>query len=193
MYLNVDMVASPNAGYFAQGGEGDEVESAGPAGSATVGRELADELARTGVATPEAIEFVGDDESPFIDAGIPVGGAENGDRKRKTARPGSDLGWPGGPTLRPVLPHGHATASTTSTMTCSTTTSSDRWNPRALRGIHRRLAALTRQTSNRQTLRTDNVALDPVRPRQRGLGHSNALRAATAILVTPRHTPADQL
>ena len=51
LYLNVDMVASPNAGYFAQGGKGDKVESAGPAGSATVGRELADELASTGVQT----------------------------------------------------------------------------------------------------------------------------------------------
>jgi aminopeptidase S len=84
LYLNVDMVASPNAGYFAQGGKGDDVKSAGPTGSATVGRELADQLASTGVQ-PEVIEFVGDDESPFIDAGIPVGGAENGDRKRKSA------------------------------------------------------------------------------------------------------------
>lgn len=84
LYLNVDMVASPNAGYFAQGGKGGDVDSAGPAGSAAVGRELADQLASTGVQ-PETIKFAGDDESPFIDAGIPVGGAENGDRKRKTA------------------------------------------------------------------------------------------------------------
>jgi aminopeptidase S len=84
LYLNVDMVASPNAGYFVQGGKGNDDKSAGPVGSATVGRELADQLAGTGVQ-PEIIEFVGDDESPFIDVGIPVGGAENGDRKRKTA------------------------------------------------------------------------------------------------------------
>ena len=83
LYLNVDMVASPNAGYFAQGGTGDDRSSAGPPGSATVGQVLADRIAKTGV-TPERIEFVGDDESPFIDAGIPVGGAENGDRKKKT-------------------------------------------------------------------------------------------------------------
>jgi aminopeptidase S len=83
LYLNVDMVASPNAGYFAQGGKGDDKSSAGPPGSATVGQVLADQLAKTGV-TPETIEFVGDDESPFIDAEIPVGGAENGDSKTKT-------------------------------------------------------------------------------------------------------------
>jgi aminopeptidase S len=85
LYLNVDMVASPNGGYFAQGGEGSDEEAAGPAGSATVGRVLADRLARTGVSNPEIIEFVGDDESPFIEAGIPVGGAENGDAEEKTA------------------------------------------------------------------------------------------------------------
>jgi aminopeptidase S len=84
LYLNVDMVASPNAGYFAQGGVGNDKSESGPPGSATVARVLADELAKqTGVAT-EFIEFVGDDESPFIDADIPVGGAENGDDEQKS-------------------------------------------------------------------------------------------------------------
>jgi aminopeptidase S len=84
LYLNVDMVASPNAGYFVQGGQGRDTDAAGPAGSAVVAQVLADQLVATGV-TPELIEFVGDDESPFIDEGIPVGGAENGDAEEKTA------------------------------------------------------------------------------------------------------------
>jgi len=83
LYLNVDMVASPNAGYFVQGGVGDDVSESGPPGSATVSRILAEELARTGV-TAEVIEFVGDDESAFVQAGIPSGGAENGDREDKS-------------------------------------------------------------------------------------------------------------
>jgi aminopeptidase S len=85
LYLNVDMVASPNAGYFVQGGKGSDDKTAGPRGSAVIGRALADQLARTGVITPELIEFVGDDERPFIEADIPVGGAENGDAEKKTA------------------------------------------------------------------------------------------------------------
>jgi aminopeptidase S len=85
LYVNVDMVASPNGGYLVQGGTGRDPESAGPPGSATVGRVLADQLVRTGVTAPEIIEFVGDDESPFVEAGIPVGGAENGDAEEKTA------------------------------------------------------------------------------------------------------------
>jgi aminopeptidase S len=83
LYLNVDMVASPNAGYFVQGGKGDDKSESGPLGSATVARILAHELAKTGV-TPEIIEFVGDDESPFVDADIPSGGAENGDSEEKS-------------------------------------------------------------------------------------------------------------
>jgi aminopeptidase S len=100
LYLNVDMVASPNGGYFAQGGdpgessgwrrflpgEESDPEAVGPPGSATIGRVLADQLAKTGVKDPEIIEFVGDDESPFIEADIPVGGAESGDDEEKTAK-----------------------------------------------------------------------------------------------------------
>jgi aminopeptidase S len=86
LYLNVDMVASPNGGYLVQGGEGNNEEETGPPGSAIIGRVLADQLTKTGVTSPEIIEFVGDDESPFIEAGIPVGGAESGDDEEKTAR-----------------------------------------------------------------------------------------------------------
>jgi aminopeptidase S len=93
LYLNVDMVASPNGGYFVQGGKGDDPEAAGPAGSATIARVLADQLVKTGVTSPEFIEFVGDDESPFIEAGIPVGGAENGDEEEKTR--GQAKAWGG--------------------------------------------------------------------------------------------------
>jgi aminopeptidase S len=86
LYLNVDMVASPNGGYMVQGGKGSDEETAGPRGSATIGRVLADQLAKSGVTNPEIIEFVGDDESPFVEAGIPVGGAENGDADDKTRK-----------------------------------------------------------------------------------------------------------
>ncbi|MEV4598127.1 M20/M25/M40 family metallo-hydrolase [Amycolatopsis sp. NPDC049253] len=84
LYLNVDMIASPNGGYFAQGGVGADLSASGPAGSATVAGVLAGQLRQTGVQ-PENIEFVGDDESAFVEAGIPSGGAENGDHKRKSA------------------------------------------------------------------------------------------------------------
>ncbi|MEV4596983.1 M20/M25/M40 family metallo-hydrolase [Amycolatopsis sp. NPDC049253] len=91
LYLNVDMVASPNGGYFAQGGVGDDESATGPSGSATVAAVLAGQLAKTGVR-PEIVEFVGDDETAFVDADIPSGGAENGDHKDKTAAQAQDWG-----------------------------------------------------------------------------------------------------
>ena len=92
LYLNVDMVASPNAGYFVQGGHGDDESASGPPGSAAVARVLADQLTITGV-TPEIIEFVGDDEAPFVEADIPAAGAENGDRQEKNEE--QALAWGG--------------------------------------------------------------------------------------------------
>lgn len=74
-YLNVDMVSSPNAGYFVQGGA--PGTGSGPPGSATVGRVLSEQLARTGVAA-ETVPFTGDDDGAFTDAGIPTGGLLNG-------------------------------------------------------------------------------------------------------------------
>jgi aminopeptidase S len=84
LYLNVDMVASANAGYFVQGGKGGTRAESGPPGSAAVAAVLADELRKTGVQ-PETIEFVGDDETPFVEADIPSAGAENGDALEKSA------------------------------------------------------------------------------------------------------------
>jgi len=92
LYLNLDMVASKNGGYFVQGGKGHDKDESGPPGSATIARVLADQLVKTGVTKPETIEFVGDDESAFIDAGIPVGGAENGDADRKTTGQAKEWG-----------------------------------------------------------------------------------------------------
>jgi aminopeptidase S len=62
---------------------------------------LADQLTKTGVTNPEFIEFVGDDESPFIEAGIPVGGAENGDEEEKTSRQAKAWGGQAGEVYDP--------------------------------------------------------------------------------------------
>ena len=85
LYLNLDMVASPNPGYLVEGGQGGGSEETGPAGSATVARVLVDQLAAAGV-TAETIEFDGgSDFVPFIEAGIPSGGLSSGDQQEKTA------------------------------------------------------------------------------------------------------------
>lgn len=95
-YLNLDMVASPNAGYLVQGGQGGDSEESGPAGSAAVARVLVDQLAAAGV-TAETTEFEGgSDYVPFIEAGIPSAGALTGDSQEKTAEQAARWGGQAG-------------------------------------------------------------------------------------------------
>jgi aminopeptidase S len=83
-YVNVDMVASPNSGYFVQGGAGDDEEETGPPGSAIIGQVLVEELQAAGIQ-PELVEF--DDSSDyaaFVGAGVPSGGVFTGDEATMT-------------------------------------------------------------------------------------------------------------
>jgi Zn-dependent M28 family amino/carboxypeptidase len=80
LYLNLDMVGSPNAAYLAYDGDNSDNVGAGPGpeGSATVERVLLEQLATTGVIG-EGTDFDGrSDYGPFIAAGIPAGGLFTG-------------------------------------------------------------------------------------------------------------------
>jgi aminopeptidase S len=99
LYLNVDMVASRNGGYFVQGGYGRGKSTSGPAGSAKVGQVLADRIATTGV-TAEGMKFDGSsDYAPFVEAGIPSGGVLAGDEGQKTEDEASNWGGQAGQTF----------------------------------------------------------------------------------------------
>jgi aminopeptidase S len=85
LYLNLDMLASPNPGYFVQGGVGDGDGETGPTGSAEVARVLVEQLAAAGV-TAEVTTFDGEsDYAAFVDEGIPSGGVLAGDELPKSA------------------------------------------------------------------------------------------------------------
>lgn len=100
-YLNLDMISSPNAGYFVQGGApGNDAAGSGPPGSTTVGRVLVDQLARTGVAA-ETVPFTGDDDAAFTEAGIPTGGLVNGTDARKNPRQATAWGGQAGAPFDP--------------------------------------------------------------------------------------------
>jgi aminopeptidase S len=84
LYLNLDMVASPNPGYFVQGGEGRRARQTGPAGSAEVAKVLVDQLAATGVAAETTTFDAESDYEAFVEAGIPSGGVLAGDSNEKS-------------------------------------------------------------------------------------------------------------
>ncbi len=94
LYLNLDMVASPNTAYLVYDGDDSDREGAGPgpAGSATVERVLVDGLSATGV-TAAGTDFTGrSDYGPFIEAGIPSGGLFTGASETKTAEQAQRFG-----------------------------------------------------------------------------------------------------
>lgn len=88
LYLNVDMIASPNAGYFTadgdQSGQTGAEPVAVPEGSAGIERQLAGHLNLTGVRPADMALGRNTDYAPFLAAGIPVGGLTTGSSQRKT-------------------------------------------------------------------------------------------------------------
>lgn len=87
LYLNFDMVGSPNAGYFTD--DGDQSTQTGqvapvPDGSAGIERTLSARLLTAGVRPADIPLTRTTDYGPFLAAGIPVGGLTTGSSQRKT-------------------------------------------------------------------------------------------------------------
>ena len=88
LYLNFDMIASPNFGRFVYDGDGSAFGLRGPQGSSAIEYAFADFFASQGLAS-EATEFSGrSDYGPFIAEGvdIPSGGLFTGAEGIKTAK-----------------------------------------------------------------------------------------------------------
>ena len=105
LYLNLDMIASPNAGYFVLGGEGKTSAKHGPRGSAQVACVLVEQLAATGVVARTTTFDRESDYAAFIDAGIPVRRRLVRGQEEQEREAGPALGRTGRRTLRPELPH----------------------------------------------------------------------------------------
>ncbi|HEY9265843.1 MAG TPA: M28 family metallopeptidase [Mycobacterium sp.] len=88
LYLNFDMIASPNAGYFTDDGDQSAqtspVAAGVPDGSAGIERTLAGRLNLAGVRPADLPLGRNTDYAPFLAAGIPVGGVTTGSSQLKT-------------------------------------------------------------------------------------------------------------
>jgi Zn-dependent M28 family amino/carboxypeptidase len=94
LYLNFDMIASPNYGLFVYDGDNSDGVGAGPGptGSAQLERDINGFLDKQG--TPhEGTDFTGrSDYGPFIEVGIPSGGTFTGAEGIKTAAQAKKFG-----------------------------------------------------------------------------------------------------
>lgn len=87
LYLNFDMIGSPNPGYFVYDGDNSDNVGAGegPSGSAEIEKTFERFFAQRGIAL-RGTDFDGrSDYGPFIEAGIPSGGLFTGAEGLKTA------------------------------------------------------------------------------------------------------------
>ena len=98
LYLNFDMIASPNAGRFLYDGDDSDAEGAGPGpeGSAAIEQAAETYFAERRLAT-EGTDFDGrSDYGPFIAAGIPAGGIFTGAEDIKTPEQAAKFGGQAG-------------------------------------------------------------------------------------------------
>lgn len=93
LYLNFDMIASPNFGYFIYDGDGDAFGTTGPPGSDHIEHLFADYLKSVGLITAPTAFDGRSDYGPFLDAGIACGGLFTGAEDLKTAQ---EVEWWGG-------------------------------------------------------------------------------------------------
>jgi Zn-dependent M28 family amino/carboxypeptidase len=86
VYLNFDMVGSPNYGRFIYDGDGSATPDAGPNGSATAEKIFEEYFASRNLATLPTAFDGRSDYGPFIEAGIPAGGLFTGAEDVKSAQ-----------------------------------------------------------------------------------------------------------
>ncbi|KAG2222992.1 hypothetical protein INT45_012291 [Circinella minor] len=110
LYLNFDMIASPNYFNGIYDGDGSTFELPGPEGSGAIENLLEDFFKSQG-AKYSPTEFDGrSDYGPFIDVGIPSGGTFTGAEGNKTEEEAS---WYGGEAGKPYDECYHAACDTT--------------------------------------------------------------------------------
>lgn len=84
LYLNFDMVGSPNFVRFVYDGDGSATPDAGPEGSAQIEQVFLQYFAEQGLASAPTAFDGRSDYGPFIEVGIPAGGLFSGAEGEKT-------------------------------------------------------------------------------------------------------------
>jgi Zn-dependent M28 family amino/carboxypeptidase len=91
LYLDFDILGSPNAGFFTFDGDQSGQPSPGipvdsvPAGSAGIERTLAGYVYLAGMRPADMPLTLAGDYGPFLNAGVPIGGLSTGSSQRKNA------------------------------------------------------------------------------------------------------------
>ena len=96
LYLNFDMIGSPNFVRFVYDGDGSDTPLAGPNGSANIERIFLAYFAEQGLVVKSTSLDWPSDHIPFMDVGIPVGGLFTGAEEIKTEEEAAIFGGTAG-------------------------------------------------------------------------------------------------
>ncbi|WP_416396334.1 M28 family metallopeptidase [Allohahella sp. A8] len=101
VYLNFDMIASPNYGYFIYDGDGSTFGLEGPAGSAATEKLFEKYFAIRGLPSEGSEISFRSDYAQFFEEGIPFGGLFTGAEELKTEEQAEKFGGTAGEALDP--------------------------------------------------------------------------------------------
>ena len=101
MYLNFDMIGSPNYVRFVYDGNGSQFGLAGPPGSGPIENYFTNFYASRGLASEETEISFRSDYAAFFDSGIPFGGLFTGAEGVKTAQQAATFGGTAGVSYDP--------------------------------------------------------------------------------------------
>lgn len=102
LYLNFDMLGSPNYGLLVYDGRGELPDSLpAPSGSGAIQKTFEDYFADQGHTTDPTVMGRRSDHAPFLDAGVPVGGLFSGGDAVKTEEQAEHWGGTAGETFDP--------------------------------------------------------------------------------------------
>lgn len=113
VYLNFDMIASPNYGFFILDGDGSSYDVAGPSGSAEIEQLFEDRFESLHLPYDSTPFDSRSDYAAFFKSGIPVGGLFTGAEKTKTNK---DAELFGGRAGFPYDPNYHSTNDNTTNL-----------------------------------------------------------------------------
>ncbi|KAJ3574986.1 hypothetical protein NP233_g1391 [Leucocoprinus birnbaumii] len=159
LYLNFDMIASPNYGFFIYDGDGSAFNISGPPGSDHIEHLFEGFFAEAGVASGPTAFDGRSDYGPFLDVGIPAGGLFTGAEQRKTAD--EVLLWGGQAGIAYDVCY-HQSCDTIENLNTTTWVQNTKAIAHALTTYATSLRGIPRETAGRSLL-VDKVASEPRR------------------------------
>ncbi|PFH47687.1 hypothetical protein AMATHDRAFT_151509 [Amanita thiersii Skay4041] len=163
LYLNFDMIASPNFGYFIYDGDGSAFNLTGPSGSDAIEHVFEDYYKAVGIVTAGRELFGRSDYDSFFKLEIPFGGIDTGAEEIKSEEEASRWGGQANIAYDPCY---HQSCDTVQNLNATAWVANTKAGGHAIATFARSLEGIPRPRNS-----TSRLALPKGQLRARGCGH----------------------